>query len=297
MRLGQRLAAGIAVALVVAVVLVAFDSTWPDWTGLKGRTLWDLAELVLVPLSLALIAYLLSGAQRREDRSIAERDRAADRELARSREQYQTVQDYLSTITELIRADQLTDERLRSVARSRTLTVLASVDGAGKRTVLQFLHEADLIAAPDPVIELDGADLRGADLSWLSLGGAELRGCDLTGADLRGAGASSARLRHAKLRGADLTDANLVHTELEGVSLDERTKFDKALLIAADFSKGLPSRASEVASVARRNREEADARWLDDLRAASWTGAAYDYSTRWPEGFDAAAAGMHDRSD
>ena len=53
MRQGQMLAAGIGVACVLAIVLVAFDSVWPDWTGLKGRTLWDIAELVLVPLSLA----------------------------------------------------------------------------------------------------------------------------------------------------------------------------------------------------------------------------------------------------
>ena len=110
MRQGQLLAAGIAVACIVAVVLVAFDLAWPDWTGLKGRTLWDIAELLLVPLSLALVAYLLSRAQRREDRAIAERDRAADRELARTREQYDTVQNYLSVITDLIRSGPLEDE-------------------------------------------------------------------------------------------------------------------------------------------------------------------------------------------
>jgi hypothetical protein len=27
------------------------------------------------------------------------------------------------------------------------------------------------------------------------------------------------------------------------------------------------------------------------------TGAAYDYSTKWPAGFDPQAAGAHDRSD
>jgi hypothetical protein len=55
MRQGQMLDAGIGigVACVLAIVLVAFDSVWPDWTGLKGRTLWDIAKLVLVPLSLA----------------------------------------------------------------------------------------------------------------------------------------------------------------------------------------------------------------------------------------------------
>src|SRR3954454_8478519 len=211
MRQGQMLATGIGVACVLAVVLVAFDSVWPDWTGLKGRTLWDIAELVLVPLSLAAVAYLLSSAQRREDRAIAERDRAADRELARTREQYDTVQNYLSVITDLIRSGTLEDERLRSVARSRTLTVLGGLDANGKRTVMRFLQEAKLISSPEPTIDLNGADLRGADLSRTSLGGAELSGCDLTDADLRDAGLGNARLRAANLQGADLTGAYLVH--------------------------------------------------------------------------------------
>jgi hypothetical protein len=152
MRQGQVLAAGIGVACVLAIVLVAFDSVWPDWTGLKGRTLWDIAELVLVPLSLAGIAYLLSAAQRREDRAIA-----------RTREQYDTVQSYLSVITDLLRSGPLEDERLRSIARSRTLTVLGTLDANGKRTVMRFLQEAKLIAAPSPTIDLNGADLGGAE--------------------------------------------------------------------------------------------------------------------------------------
>ena len=191
MRQGQMLATGIGVACVLAIVLVAFDSVWPDWTGLKGRTLWDIAELVLVPLSLAGIAYLLSAAQRREDRAIA-----------RTREQYDTVQSYLSVITDLLRSGPLEDERLRSIARSRTLTVLGTLDANGKRTVMRFLQEAKLIAAPSPTIDLNGADLRGADLSGTGLDGAELSGCDLTDADLSGAYLGSARLRFTNLQGA-----------------------------------------------------------------------------------------------
>ncbi len=297
MRQGQVLAAGIGVACVVAVVLVAFDSVWPDWTGLKGRTLWDIAELVLVPLSLAAVAYLLSSAQRREDRAIAERDRAADRELARTREQYDTVQNYLSVITELIRSGPLEDDRLRSVARSRTLTVLGGLDANGKRTVMRFLQEAGLIASPEPTIDLNGADLRGADLSGTGLGGAELSGCDLTDADLRGASLSSARLRFTNLQGADLSGANLVHAEVGAALLDDKTKFDEALVISANLSEPYPFRASEIARVGKANKERAEEDWLAAIRGASWTGAAYDYSTKWPAGFDPAAAGAHDRSD
>jgi uncharacterized protein YjbI with pentapeptide repeats len=294
---GRVLAAGLGAAFALAVIVVAFDSVWPDWTGLKGRTLWDIADLVLVPLSLAAVAYLLSAAQRSEDRAIADRQRAADRELARTREQYDTVQDYLSVITDLIRSGPLEDERLRSVARSRTLTVLGGLDGNGKRTVLRFLQEAGLIAAPSPTIDLNGADLHAADLSGTNLANAELSGVDLTDANLRGAGLGGALLRFTNLQGADLTGAYLVRAKVGAAMLDEKTRFDEAIVIAADFSEPYPYRRSEVARVGQENKRRAEEDWLTAIREASWQRAAFDYSTKWPEGFSAAEAGAHDRSD
>jgi uncharacterized protein YjbI with pentapeptide repeats len=297
MRQGRVLAAGLGAAFALAVVVVAFDSVWPSWTGLKGRTLWDIGELVLVPLSLAAVAYLLSAAQRNEERAIADRQRAADRELARTREQYDTVQDYLSVITDLIRSGPLEDERLRSVARSRTLTVLGGLDANGKRTVMRFLQEAGLIATPSPAVDLNGADLREADLSGTNLADAELSGVDLTDANLRGASLGGARLRFTNLQGADLTGAHLVHAKVGAAMLDEHTRFDEAIVIAADFAEPYPFRASEVARIGQENRRRAEEDWLAAVREASWQRAAFDQSTKWPAGFDAAAAGAQDRSD
>ena len=76
---------------------------------------------------------------------------------------------------------------------------------------------------------LQGADLRGADLSSADLVGADLKGADLKdadlrgvylmSADLRGAKLSSADLRDADLRGADLMSANLMSANLKGANL------------------------------------------------------------------------------
>jgi uncharacterized protein YjbI with pentapeptide repeats len=175
--------------------------------------------------------------------------------------------------------------------------VLGTLDANGKRTVMRFLQEAKLIAAPSPTIDLNGADLRGADLSGTSLDGAELSGCDLTDADLRGAFLGSARLRFTNLQGTDLSGANLVHAEVGAALLDEETTFDKALLISASFSEAYPYARSEIARVGKANQQRAEADWLAAIQGASWTGAAYDYSTKWPAGFDPQAAGAHDRSD
>ena len=59
-----------------------------------------------------------------------------------------------------LRNSQLED-KIRSVARSPTLTILRRLDGARKASVVQFLCEAHLIARDRNIIALEGADLRG----------------------------------------------------------------------------------------------------------------------------------------
>lgn len=69
--------------------------------------------------------------------------------------------------------------------------------------------------------DLNGINLRDADLRYVDLYGANLRyanlrGADLRGADLRGAELCGANLRGAELRGADLCGANLCGANLRG---------------------------------------------------------------------------------
>ena len=72
------------------------------------------------------------------------------------------------------------------------MTVLTRVDGARKRTVLQFLYESGLIYSTRPVLGLSRAylrkaNLRAANLREANLGVANLGVADLSGADLSGA--------------------------------------------------------------------------------------------------------------
>jgi uncharacterized protein YjbI with pentapeptide repeats len=90
-------------------------------------------------------------------------------------------------------------DEVRTLARARTLTILGRVDGARKRSVVQFLNESQLFEKDQAIVDLRGADLRGADLTV----------ADLDEADLRGAILRGAVLTDADLFYADLTDADL----------------------------------------------------------------------------------------
>ncbi len=293
----RRLGLAVAAACAVLVCLVIWNSTWPRWTGLRGRTLWDLADLIVVPLSLAVIAYLLSDAQRAEDRTIAEHQREVDRELAQAKGNQVALQAYLSAMTDLLLSDRLDAEAVQSVARSRTLTVLASLDGVGKRDVMRFLKEAGMIDKESPVVRLTGADLSDGQFRGVDLSDAQLGGLDLSRSVLSGAGLRGSVLDGSILVGADFTQADLFGASFGYVSLGDGTTFDRAVLVNADFSQGyIPAATPAPAEAERRARVARDS-WLSALSSASWRDAVFDFSTKWPDGFDASAAGASFMSD
>src|SRR5215216_2585173 len=173
---------------------------WWRWTGFANKTLWDWLQLLVVPAMLALVGFLLAEAQENIQQQ-AEESRAQDEAL----------QAYLEVMGNLLLDEGLLsseeDEEVRTLARARTLTILGRVDGARKRSVVQFLYESQLIDKDKPIVRLSGADLTDADLS-----GADLRVADLRVADLR-----RADLRRAVLFGADLSDAVLFDADLSDI--------------------------------------------------------------------------------
>jgi uncharacterized protein YjbI with pentapeptide repeats len=209
-------AAGFVVALVgIAIVVLGYFREW-TWTGLvkddyPKRTLWDWLDLLIVPAVLAIGGYLFNRSENRATQAAAER-----------RAQDEALQAYLDNMSDMLitNKDQpsLYDEHppdsLRTVARARTLTVLARLDGDRKARVVQFLYESDLISTFRPILDLSGADLSGVVLRR-----AILDGVNLQKADFRGANLDFADLREAKLHKADLSGAHVRGTVLHNADL------------------------------------------------------------------------------
>lgn len=161
------------------------------------------------------------------------------------------------------------DQR-RKMARTRTLTMLKRLDPDGKRDVLQFLHEHELIKGDDPVIRLDTADLSNANLARMTLvdanvSGANLRGADLSDAVCRGewgssfsagkaiardvplwvfnkpfacANLSSANLSDAVLKRARLGGCNLLAANFSGADLEDADLRGTDLRMASNLGQG-----------------------------------------------------------
>jgi hypothetical protein len=152
---------------------------WRDWTGVGERrwktapneqvqppkTLWDLLQLLIVPVIL---------------KSRADQVR-----------QDTTLNNYIQQMSDLMLNKRLLSPKphaaVRSVARTITLTTLRRLDGARKGEVVQFLQESRLIEVSGSPLPLAGANLTGADLRGADLTDADLTGADLAGAYLMGA--------------------------------------------------------------------------------------------------------------
>ncbi len=252
-------------------------------TGFGDKTLWDLLQLLIVPLVLVGIGLLFEMQQAAREERRAE----AERNLADQRAQDEALQAYLDQMSTLLlekdlrfsTEDNATEDskEARALARARTLMVLARLDPSRKADVMQFLVEAELVQkveGSEPIISLEGASLRGADLSdagpsaptlseqseqfqaaqeAFEEAGASQRvaragaryaiqesSAFQVGADLSGANLSDADLSSANLRGASLSGANLSGANLSGANLEV------AILKSADLSSADLSDAKGV---------------------------------------------------
>jgi hypothetical protein len=185
-----------------------------------GVTLWDWLNLLIVPVVLALGAYLFTRAE--DSRTLEQADH---------RRQEDVLQAYLDQMRQLLldkerplRQSKANSEA-RTAARVGTLTTLERTQNPDKKGIIvKFLWECSLLEKQRTVVILEGANLKGADLGGAKLIGANLRKVDL-GPDLR-----KTKSERAKLGGAQLFDADLSGADLKKADLR------KALLRGADLS-------------------------------------------------------------
>ena len=219
------------------------------WTGFTGKTLWDWLQLLsalAIPVVLAVAGFYFSSQQDERQRLSEVRRAKSEQAIEEQRAQDAALQAYLDQMSQLMLGGNLRgseeDSEVRTLARARTRTVLARLDGPRKGRVVQFLYEALLLNKENPVVSLSDVRLRGADLSQLDLSGANLSSADLSSADLSGADLSDADLSGAVLIETDLTFASMSGANMSGTYLDKADLSD-ANLIETDLSGAVLSGA------------------------------------------------------
>jgi hypothetical protein len=294
--------------LAIAVfVYLGYYFRW-RWTGFPQKRLFDWIQILVIPVAVAIGTFVLNRAAKRRDDEAQKEQREREQAIETERAEEASLQAYLDYISGLLtdpdrplRRTHMGDN-LSVVARAQTLTVLGRLeDGERKSSVLQFLHEAGLIDRTYPVVNLQGANLKGAYLYVANLLGADLREALLLGADLRealllGADLREADLKGAYLKGANLQEANLLGANLLGANLQAANLQYANLQYASLREANLQATKLEGADLKGANLQEADLLGAN-LREANLRGAWYldqvqidqaigDNDTTLPEGID-----------
>lgn len=231
-------------------IFIAFRrGAWLDWTGFKSKTLWDWFDLLGVPLSLAILGYILQQQQQKRAEVLAKEQR----ETAADETKEEILQAYFDRLSVLLvdknilaiaakvyatdeengethHQTRVTTEEIEQlsaavdVIRARTLSILRRFenDEERKSSVIRFLIEAEVISKAK-------LNLREANLYRANLYRANLKGANLKGAYLEGAYLEGAYLGGAYLEGAEgLTDEQL------GKALLCKTKLPEGSQLASD---------------------------------------------------------------
>jgi hypothetical protein len=223
-----------AVLVVTGLILGGYAVSWTGFGAYpvnqqynREKTLWDWMDLLIVPLVIAVGAWLLNRSGKENEQR-----------LESDRQRQSTLEAYFDCMTELLLKEHLRtskpSDEVRSIARTRTLAVLRILDEDRKGQALQFLFESGLISK-NPIIPLTGASLHGARLENASLIGAEIRGAYLVEAQLKDANLANADLRGSDFGGADLTDVILANADLT-MTLLQRAKLKTADLRGANLT-------------------------------------------------------------
>jgi uncharacterized protein YjbI with pentapeptide repeats len=193
----------------------------------SARTVWEWLTVLTISAVIGVAALLFSAGQAQQQRE-TQREQASD-------EAIQTYFDQMSAL--LIEEDLRTspeDSEARTLARSRTLTILSRLDPQRRSGIFEFLLEAKLIQRTEQtthVIDLNAWNKSASGISFpnknpvINLGGANLSGVsvpadtNLSFADLSGANLSEANLSEANISTAYLTATNLHNANLSRATL------------------------------------------------------------------------------
>jgi Pentapeptide repeats (8 copies) len=218
----RRALLGVVFAACITVLIGGYFFNW-KWTGFSDNTLWNWWQLLIWPVTVAVVGFLFNMKQTETSLKVSERQHQTDLQLAEDRQEEEALQAYLDHMSELLLEKNLRDSQagssVQEVARARTLTTLHQVGRSRKGLVLQFLHESHLIDRDIPIVDLRGADLSNADLQGADLRDVCLSGTNLAGANLVGANLSGARLIGAVVKPEQLASARTLH----GVILPDRS--------------------------------------------------------------------------
>jgi uncharacterized protein YjbI with pentapeptide repeats len=200
-----------------------------NWTGFGEKKLWDIIQILFVPVALAVAGFWFQGFTKDQEVKLADSKIKQELKVADDKAKQETLTKYLDQMSDLLQKGLLKskqDSPIFIISQSKTVIALQSLDPVRQHLVVQFLESANL----------NGLDGGKGLLYRAKLSKAQLEKADLSGANFKEADFSGAQLKGANLSGADLSGTNLSEANLHGVNLS-RTNLQGTLLVESNFKE------------------------------------------------------------
>jgi len=250
-------------AFLLLIIAIGYAAPL-SWVGVKDpeksslKTLWDWMELLIVPAAISIGIWWLNSRDKRRQVEQARVHRETELQSILEQQRQDALQRYLSDIIALVPRFNVEAARDTSspiaIARAKTLATLFLLDSDRKAVLIQFLYDMQLITAPDdenayyPILDIERANLRQANLANASLWRVVLHHADLRGANLQMSILTEADLfrcnaSEANFQGAELINCKMNHAKLVAARLVSTNASELKLAFAdareADFSGSL----------------------------------------------------------
>jgi len=170
------MAIGVVATLVLALLVVIALTLTGGVTAVSDNAPLIAAVIALGGVFTAQMVSIALDARREKDARDAQRDQwEHETEVNDRRAKADALQAYLDQMGQLLldkdkplRQSKEGDE-VRTLARARTLTVLQSLDGYGRWTVVQFLYESRLVDNGHVIVPLRDANLQETEFNMADL--------------------------------------------------------------------------------------------------------------------------------
>ena len=245
--------------------------SWDNWTGfgsytkphkdyVRGKTLWDWLQLLIIPLILTGGIWWLNKRQEQSKIDLNLKQEESKQKLESNNRKQNTLENYFDKMSELILKDGSlkNNENAQTIARARTLLVMRELDGNRKAQALQFLRDSKLIRKPPTIdlqfVVLDGVNFERARLDdcqiknayfkkatfhEASLEDSNVEGCDFTDSKFTKAVLKNTIFNNAILKGAVFDGADLKGAKFEDAQQIEKADFSKAKNIPSELAAKL----------------------------------------------------------
>ncbi len=222
----------ISIGILIVVYFAFYNNDAPKWTGfgpydekkegLRGKTLWEWLDLLIIPSTIGIISWIYKEAER--DKAIIEQ---------REKDQVTNIDSFFKILTELITKNNLLksnfDDPNRIIARTRSILAFEDADSERKGQILQFIYESGLINS-NPILNLNGVNLKKSNLNGIILRASEIKGAYFNNSSMKNSFLDNSNLTSCDFSNSDFTECSLIKTNLSYTNLSNANFKDLNLL-------------------------------------------------------------------